>query len=554
MKTLGKIIVAFIPLVVVAIIAYNLNREEPDLRFSLSQNIPTKFLSESQRESVQLLELINLGDKIAEKIIIKINKSITDYDLSKYSINDSIRVENTEGLFELFYSELPPQGTFKVILKSKGEGINQNDLLINYSHGQASYLLKNEDGGTLLLFIIIGFTLVYLLLTINSIKNMVIEDLERDARFYNPKTILIKKKPFYLYEQRWTSIRKEAIKNFLEKEYYFSSSQKIEDSEIYKILNSNKFDYLSDEEWETLQKNAEKKFEDLISNVLSNSYFIREFEKIINLKKPKDIEETDWEKTKKRISEVYLGFKKEDIRNLYDAKKIINEFKLDKPKIILTTIWDEYIKYCQEIYYDFIIKKIDYKKNPFESLKSFSLEYLSKDQNKSLEDFAYRLSIIGLPNLNIAKEAELFLKSDKPNWINDKDYEQFKQKAETTIEYGKNKDEFISLIKYIIKLLSEGKTTEFNSTVLKDFEKSEFELIINEFENFHLNKKIIKKESNELVQLKEKITKQLNVINDCLTDPKSLERIEDYENIFSSGNFENLKKIAYYKDKMDKES
>lgn len=53
--------------------------------------------------------------------------------------------------------------------------------------------------------------------------------------------------------------------------------------------------------------------------------------------------------------------------------------------------------------------------------------------------------------------------------------------------------------------------------------------------------------SNEFIQfteLKGKVLSQLHLINAVLEDPLSIERIEDYEDIFSKGNYKNLKRIS----------
>ena len=54
---------------------------------------------------------------------------------------------------------------------------------------------------------------------------------------------------------------------------------------------------------------------------------------------------------------------------------------------------------------------------------------------------------------------------------------------------------------------------------------------------------INKKKINEL---KSKLVQQLNIINDILTDPTSITRIEDYNNCFAPGNYINLIKLSKY--------
>ena len=66
-----------------------------------------------------------------------------------------------------------------------------------------------------------------------------------------------------------------------------------------------------------------------------------------------------------------------------------------------------------------------------------------------------------------------------------------------------------------------------------------------------LNNKLIEV-NNEESKLKlkiEKVSKQLAFINSFLDSPDAIDRIEDYEALFSKGNYKNLKKI---KDLLEK--
>ena len=51
-------------------------------------------------------------------------------------------------------------------------------------------------------------------------------------------------------------------------------------------------------------------------------------------------------------------------------------------------------------------------------------------------------------------------------------------------------------------------------------------------------------EKTEVDKLKERITKQLELVDSVLRDPNVLDYIEDYCDIFSKGNFQNLRKVA----------
>jgi hypothetical protein len=49
---------------------------------------------------------------------------------------------------------------------------------------------------------------------------------------------------------------------------------------------------------------------------------------------------------------------------------------------------------------------------------------------------------------------------------------------------------------------------------------------------------------SEFLPLKGKVSKQLEIINNLLIDPKSIEKIEDFDIPFAKGNWENIQKIS----------
>jgi hypothetical protein len=52
------------------------------------------------------------------------------------------------------------------------------------------------------------------------------------------------------------------------------------------------------------------------------------------------------------------------------------------------------------------------------------------------------------------------------------------------------------------------------------------------------------KESVEVTELKTKVLKQLDVLGKLFSDPAAIDRIEPYDNPFTTGNLELLKNVA----------
>jgi hypothetical protein len=93
----------FIPLaigLIVAYFAFNLNKEFVDLRYTISEKIPTKYVESSTAETVQQLVVKNNGNIPAEKIQIKITGAIVEYDILKNSVSDKVGEHYSNGHFE----------------------------------------------------------------------------------------------------------------------------------------------------------------------------------------------------------------------------------------------------------------------------------------------------------------------------------------------------------------------------------------------------------------------------------------------------------------------
>ena len=94
------------------------------------------------------------------------------------------------------------------------------------------------------------------------------------------------------------------------------------------------------------------------------------------------------------------------------------------------------------------------------------------------------------------------------------------------------------------------KPSDINDEIWSDLKKLEVEMVNVPRETASRLSKIQNLEL-EVIPLIDKIEKQFAIINEVLNDPTALNRIEDYNNTFSAGNFENLKKIAQLKFKKE---
>lgn len=449
---------AIISLVIGLIVAYftfNLNKEYVDLRYTLSEKIPTKFVETSPAETVQQLVVKNNGNIPATKIQIKIDGLIEDHDILKNLVSDMVEEHNSNGHFEAIYPSLPPDSQFSYIFKTSGGGITKDNLEIKHSKGKAKEALASDSRSNyskISYYIFSALFISYFILLVFQARSMAIDHLESSGSYTNYYDYLHKKKPIYVSQEKWDSIRRKYIEGKIKPKYLYVTN--IEEEENYKILNQDKHTFLTEDEWELLKENASKSLENQLSYLIKTSSSISSLEKYFLLKKPKHFPENKWQEIVKELNENFMTVKKLNKNFYLSMKDILKELELGMPSGMLPIFWDKYKKFLTDRYYELVYSEILRSASPSKYLKETNISILNKDEQKSLEDISCEIQQI---------------EEDKSN---------------------------------------------------------------------------LKSEKQKTNELKEKILKQLSIINNVLIEPESINKIEDYDNPFSEGNFANLKKIS----------
>lgn len=550
---------AIITLAIGLIIAYftfNLNKEFVDLRYTISEKIPTKFIEASTAETVQQLVVKNNGNIPATKIQIKINGFIEEYDILKNSVSDVVEEHNSNRHFEAIYPSLPPNGQFSYIFKTTGGGITENNIEITHNKGRAREALASDKKSIyskIGVYIFLALIIFYFILLIFQVRFMAIDHLESSGNYTNYYDYLSKRKPFYVSQEKWNSIRREYIKKKIKADYLHSTD--IEEQESYKILNQDKPKFITDDEWELLKENSTKCLADQLTYSIKTSSIYANLEKYFALKRPKHFPENKWQEIVKEINENFIISKKLEQRFYLSTKDIIKELEIGMPVGMSPAFWDKYKDYLKARYYEIVYRDILRESAPITYLKEIDLSVLSKDKQETLRNLAYKIQLLRIDNVTSLYAAEKFIKNEKPGWVKQEDLEQLVEKAEA----------YIALEKSIRKneLLSNALGNIVNLTPLKErpepIDSKEWERVI-ELESkistiaikIEEDKAKLETEKQETKDLKDKILKQLAIINDVLNDPESINRIEKYDNPFSEGNFANLQKVSKYASELHK--
>jgi hypothetical protein len=93
---------------VVAAFAYYLTLKSPDVRYQLSTPISVGTDALGPSRIVQQIEVANLGNAVAQKVQVKLKKSISKLTVSPDSSGDTFKEFDSAGATELIYDSLRP--------------------------------------------------------------------------------------------------------------------------------------------------------------------------------------------------------------------------------------------------------------------------------------------------------------------------------------------------------------------------------------------------------------------------------------------------------------
>lgn len=518
---------------------YILTNKSAELKYTLSEGIPTTFIDNNKKEIIQQLTILNTGNDVAKNILVRIDTSIADYTITKYSLSDESKVTKTDSSFEILYPLLPIEGKITYIFKTSISGINDNNLKITYDNGKAEKALGSNslNIGNIISSIVM---IIYFILILREFLKFQIENLKSRSEYENYFDFLNKKKPFYIGLKNWNEIREKYIKNISIKNTW----KTIEEYDVYKVLNEDMPNFITKEEWSLLTSKSIELLDEKLKEIIDKSNYTTH-ESLLLIKKPKLFPEQKWQKLEECINEnfvdrEYLYF----IRFNYADEQLIEKIKKGQPKGLLNKYWDKYNKIILDLLYLRNLHSVLRDK----SLNSESIKYLSEKEQNILTTLLYKVKLNSLRMIDSFDSAKYFKNQEKLEWLKKEDYDRLLENANKYIEFDKNEERN----RTYYQLLKDITIHNFHLKTKPDvIEDSEWEKL-KELEESILNKlEIVKKDSIENntqkkknKKLKKKLSKQLKILNDFFDAPDSINRIEDYDNPFSVGNFERLKEFS----------
>jgi len=503
---LGTIIVVIIPV----LLGYYISISKPDVRYTLSEEIPLSFsvIGGSESENVQQLEIRNVGSAGAEKIAVKISKNISDYKIIKHLAIDDVEVFIDQMPVQFIYPELPPEAGFKIIFISPNI-VEVSDINISHSTGKAiDALTVSNKSSTYLTLGIYGLIFGgYLIWIAISFRNLSFNSWKFETKMKRIDLALKSPKPWYLTDLPWVTAHLETIKQLLKEEYV--PQEKVANSASYGLLNEQKPDHFGEYDWKEINVLAVSLLKDHLSKSI-DSYSESSILSVISLPKPERFPNDDWNSIQDKANEKYLERNKNKI---YGKKQMVELLYKEKPEVISQKIWDVLQNYCKKSYFEELIYDIDMSEDPKSRYKNIDLNLLDQNQKKKLEDKIEQIS--------------------KYN-----DYRKILDSFFTKKKIPLNKPDNLSEFEW-----QEIKFLENLYLQKNDLETKEEELA---HEKIELSKKQAEflNEKKLFSELKNKVINQLEFINDFLNDPLIINKVESYDDTFSPGNWNNLKRLA----------
>ena len=243
-KWIIGILITFIGIIAIPLYFHFLDK--PELKYTISS--PMTIDTNEGEQNWQLITVNNTGNKEAKSIKIKINSNILDYKIIPFLQTDKYEVKQSPKTLDIEYMSLPPQGTIEIKISLPiDERISDQNINIVHESGIASKATSKDKmiAFLLLVFWIIIFIATIMMPIIASILYCLYQLRVDACDEYRALSVLKRKKPFFLSNENWKTIRGNALENAFHESHYIQDRYRA-------FLNEDKPDYLSHEEYEQL--------------------------------------------------------------------------------------------------------------------------------------------------------------------------------------------------------------------------------------------------------------------------------------------------------------
>jgi hypothetical protein len=333
---LYPLLVLIVGTVISALVFWYITKPSPDIRYTLSDSIPISFLNpEGNPEIIQQLEIKNVGNESAKNIQIKIKGEIIANKLDKHSNADDVKIYNQDKTFEVVYPELPPQGGFKLTLKSINNDINKSNLTVLYNLGLAQEAFtKNQPSSYLNIFLPFVLPFIFSLPYFIGMWSLFKQS---SLKYEKSASLLEMEKPWYIKESTWNKAIEETLHYHIGRDYISDYDLKSLDS--YHLLSIEKPKTIDEKNWKNLTDKAVTTFKELYKRKL---YYLDKDNilEFLKQKKPEKLTDKDWNEL---IDDGNASYISKISSYLDNSEDYLTELKRTKPSIIKNELWDKHL-------------------------------------------------------------------------------------------------------------------------------------------------------------------------------------------------------------------
>ena len=547
----------FVPLVIL-FVGYFLSRSVPDVRYTLSEKIPVSFLSPTATatsEIVQQIEVKNIGNAEAKRVVVRIKGPIIAYEVTKYSSADAVQIFGNQQPFEVVYPQLPPQGGFKLIFKSLGNGVEYRDLAVSHDTGVAHEALAKTETGLLGLLLPWISLLLYLGLSAANLRTSWVNNWKLRAKGQDAKGIVQLQQPWYIWDKEWGPLRRQIIIDKIRNEYvetYVRIDTNLQRSAAYQLLSVERPDHIDNTDWNEMIEVAVRRLGEIYSYAINTASLESQEVELLQVKRPQFYPSDKWSELEKKANNAFKILKMRHVYSTESARRVLLE---TKPEVISQPVWEEYVAEVQDRYYWSLLHDLEMSRSPYEFVEKSDLGKLDDEHREKLRQQA--ISIIKYKEMSRLLDTILRQKSIndvKPDCLENWEWEQLtrlEKSVQESLDQNARYKEANRLLDSVVQQnpIGETKPDKINDSQwvqLKRLEKSAEQLKDVESmgkRNSEESSKVAA-EVQRVSALRDKIERQLRIIQEILSDPTTIDRIEKYDDSFAPGNLENLRKVA----------
>jgi hypothetical protein len=464
--------------------------------YSISDAIEIPGSQGKTAEYAQEITVLNSGRSSLKAVSIRIPNHISSYKLTKHSNiikEESISEANS---FELVYPELPTGQQLRLLIRYDGNSIDKKWISISHADGNAQPQ-ENKPSPFNYSLIWLAFCLGFVSQSVGDIRRWKRESFikwsDDEKKFRNDK-------PWFASSSEWSEMQFEAIDRLISKPSYSS----INDSPYYQLLNRSKPEMLSDEHWITLQKNASSSLMTRFSKEVNRYSNTNKLIDLFRLKKPEYLSHEMWMDFQKSLKQQTLDSLLPPHINAAGFVSLL-EPKNATLKGLPDSVEIEIRELVQQRYFNYLTdgSKYEISGDPLAVLHSARFDLLTEHQSESVKKNILRLARMKeMPDIWSVDILEIFIAKNRPEWMPE--------------------EEFNS----ISRLVGQAKS------------------LSGQLDAARCNQIEMEKLRQETETVKKRVLAQLNLIDDILLNPDSIDKIEDYDNTFAPGNKKNLQLVA----------